>query len=129
MSSSSWFSASPPPSTRPNDSQITSSSERSMRSSQDDILAALRTAAKNLEKARQRNQELIDAAREPIAIVAMSCRFPGGVRSPEDLWQLLLDGRDAISSLPDNRDWAVPPPQAGAGGAQVAVHQGGFLHD
>ncbi|MEU2396335.1 type I polyketide synthase, partial [Streptomyces sp. NPDC007369] len=42
---------------------------------------------------------------EPIAIVAMSCRFPGDVRSPEDLWQLVLEGRDAISDMPDDRGW------------------------
>ncbi|MFI1801942.1 SDR family NAD(P)-dependent oxidoreductase [Streptomyces sp. NPDC020379] len=42
---------------------------------------------------------------EPIAIVAMSCRLPGGVRSPEDLWELLTEGRDAISGLPRDRGW------------------------
>ncbi|MEV8480023.1 SDR family NAD(P)-dependent oxidoreductase [Streptomyces sp. NPDC051173] len=42
---------------------------------------------------------------EPIAIVAMSCRLPGGVRSPEDLWELLTEGRDAISGLPQDRGW------------------------
>jgi len=42
-------------------------------------------------------------ADEPIAIVAIGCRFPGGVATPEDLWHLLSDGRDVISSFPDNR--------------------------
>ncbi|KJK33321.1 hypothetical protein UK12_35790, partial [Saccharothrix sp. ST-888] len=42
---------------------------------------------------------------EPVAIVAMSCRFPGGVRTPEDLWQLRATGTDAISGFPTDRGW------------------------
>ncbi|MFI6985135.1 type I polyketide synthase [Embleya sp. NPDC050154] len=45
--------------------------------------------------------------REPIAIVAMACRFPGGVMSPEDLWQLLADGRDGLTDFPTDRGWHV----------------------
>ncbi|WP_373305652.1 type I polyketide synthase, partial [Streptomyces inusitatus] len=42
---------------------------------------------------------------DPIAIVAMSCRFPGGVRTPEDLWRLLADGTDAVAGFPADRGW------------------------
>ncbi|MFD2472101.1 SDR family NAD(P)-dependent oxidoreductase [Amycolatopsis silviterrae] len=49
---------------------------------------------------------------EPIAIVAMSCRFPGGVESPEDLWRLVSEGTDAISGFPSDRGWTV----SGSGG-------------
>ncbi|WP_344318802.1 type I polyketide synthase, partial [Streptomyces yatensis] len=45
------------------------------------------------------------AEAEPIAIIGMSCRFPGGVRSPEQLWELLTEGTDAISPLPADRGW------------------------
>ncbi|MFF5077633.1 type I polyketide synthase [Actinoplanes sp. NPDC000266] len=44
-------------------------------------------------------------AGEPIAIVAMACRFPGGVRSPEDLWRLVTDETDAVSEFPSDRGW------------------------
>ncbi|WP_170107954.1 type I polyketide synthase, partial [Micromonospora echinospora] len=45
------------------------------------------------------------AADEPIAIVSMACRFPGGVSSPQELWQLLVDGVDAVTPMPTDRGW------------------------
>nr|WP_051807727.1 type I polyketide synthase [Streptomyces sp. NRRL F-2664] len=68
---------------------------------------------------------------EPIAIVSMACRFPGGVTSPEDLWKLLVEERDAVSDFPGNRGWALEtlfdgdPDRAGTS----YTRQGGFLHD
>ena len=67
----------------------------------------LKLLALRLQRAQQVLRDTEDKAHEPIAIVSMSCRFPGGVSSPEDLWKLLLDGQDAISGFPLNRQWSV----------------------
>ncbi|MFF2732926.1 beta-ketoacyl synthase N-terminal-like domain-containing protein, partial [Streptomyces sp. NPDC058008] len=68
---------------------------------------------------------------EPIAIVATSCRFPGGVRSPEDLWELLLSGTDAVSGFPNDRGWNLADlyhPDVSRPGTSYP-HQGAFLYD
>ncbi|MFJ9847543.1 SDR family NAD(P)-dependent oxidoreductase, partial [Kitasatospora sp. NPDC101155] len=68
---------------------------------------------------------------EPIAIIGMSCRAAGGVHSPEQLWQLVLEGRDAVSEFPTDRGWdtrALYDPEPGKPGTSY-VRQGGFLHD
>ncbi|MER7758000.1 type I polyketide synthase, partial [Kitasatospora sp. NPDC097643] len=67
------------------------------------------------------------ATDEPIAIVAMSCRFPGGVASPEELWQLLLDGGDAVSGFPTDRGWDLAALH-GDGPGRAGTREGGFLH-
>ncbi len=77
----------------------------------------LKRVTANLHEARQRLHDIEAAAAEPIAIVGMSCRFPGGVRSPEDLWELLASGTDAISGFPADRGW------------EDVDGEGGFLYD
>ncbi|MFG2639157.1 SDR family NAD(P)-dependent oxidoreductase, partial [Streptomyces sp. NPDC048362] len=68
---------------------------------------------------------------EPIAVVAMGCRLPGGIATPEDLWRLLLDGGDVISQFPVNRGWPLDTlfdPDPDKPGTSITRH-GGFLHD
>ncbi|MFF0278666.1 SDR family NAD(P)-dependent oxidoreductase [Streptomyces sp. NPDC004330] len=88
----------------------------------------LKRVVAELHSTRQRLNALEHDAREPIAIVGMSCRLPGGVTTPESLWRLVDSGTDAASPFPDDRGWdldALHHPESGA----VHSREGGFLHD
>ncbi|WP_435056392.1 type I polyketide synthase [Streptomyces venezuelae] len=71
------------------------------------LLENLKWMTTELRRTRRRLQEVEQDAHEPLAIVAMSCRFPGGVRSPEDLWRLVEGGGDAITGFPEDRGWDI----------------------
>lgn len=69
-----------------------------------------------------------DKTAEPIAIIGMACRYPGGLASPEELWEFLATGSTAITDFPDDRGWDLDrlrsdPGQAGSS----SVQRGGFL--
>jgi acyl transferase domain-containing protein/D-arabinose 1-dehydrogenase-like Zn-dependent alcohol dehydrogenase len=95
------------------------------------VVEALRASVKETERLRGQNRRLLAASREPIAIVGMSCRYPGPARSPQELWQLVRDGVDAISELPTDREWdfeRLYDPEPGRPGYSY-VRNGGFLQD
>ncbi|WP_443333700.1 type I polyketide synthase, partial [Streptomyces sp. CB02460] len=98
---------------------------------EDKLRDYLKRVTADLQQTRRRLSDVEERANEPLAIVGMACRFPGGVTSPEGLWDLVERGGDAVGEFPSDRGWDVEglfdPDPAVAG--KSMTRRGGFLYE
>ncbi|MFC9993821.1 type I polyketide synthase [Nocardia sp. NPDC127526] len=94
---------------------------------EEELRRYLRRTVQDLLQARQELKELRERVTEPIAIIGMACRFPGGIDSPEDLWRMVSEGRHVCGPFPADRGWRPAAAHDEPGNPTVAT--GGFLDD
>src|ERR1700742_4706761 len=106
-----------------------------MNNTQEELVKALRSSLKENERLKRENREslapLAGGPGEAVAVVGMACRYPGGIESPDDLWQMVADGRDVVSEFPGDRGWDLTglfDPDPDSVGKSYS-HCGGFLND
>ncbi|MDX2710238.1 beta-ketoacyl synthase N-terminal-like domain-containing protein, partial [Streptomyces sp. PA03-6a] len=95
------------------------------------LVEALRAAVIKNDRLKRENDELNAKASEPVAVVGMGLRLPGGISTPEAFWEFLSQGGDAITSFPVDRGWDLEKiynPDPSVPGTSYTRH-GGFLHD
>ncbi|MQY35987.1 D-alanine--poly(phosphoribitol) ligase subunit 1 [Streptomyces sp. RB17] len=92
------------------------------------LLGYLKQVTLELHQARERLREREERDREPIAIVGMACRYPGGVDSPDALWRLLASGGETVGAFPRDRGWEDGLYHPENGGRSL-TRSGGFLYD
>src|SRR5262245_32330850 len=100
-------------------------------SNEDKLRDYLARTAGELHDVRHQLRQVIARANEPIAVVGMACRFPGGVDSPDTLWEVLITGTDTVGDLPTDRGWNLetlfdPDPEAVG---KTYCRHGAFLDD
>ncbi|MDH6711408.1 acyl transferase domain-containing protein, partial [Kitasatospora sp. MAA19] len=97
----------------------------------DRTLQYLKRLTTELRDTRQRLRAVEESSREPLAVVGMACRYPGGVTTPEQLWQLVASEQDAIGGFPRDRGWDIEGMRSARPGDAGSSNtlQGGFLYD
>ncbi|MCN9245010.1 polyketide synthase docking domain-containing protein, partial [Streptomyces sp. RY43-2] len=102
-----------------------------MTNSSEQLVEALRASLKENDRLRKESRRQAERRREPMAIVGMSCRFAGGIGSPEELWEAVVAEKDLVSEVPEERGWDIHSlydPEPGRKGTTYA-RNAAFLDD